>query len=71
MRISKRGQITIPKQIRDRFGIGPNVEVEITPTNDGLLIRKRTALKHPVERVYAILQSNGNTDAYIEKIRGR
>ena len=71
MRISERGQITIPKQMRDRFGMSSNVEVEITPTDDGLLIRKRTASEHPVERVYAILQSDGNTDDYIAEIRGR
>ena len=71
MRISERGQITIPKPMRDRFGMSSNVEVEITPTDDGLLIRKRTASVHPVERVYAILQSDGNTDDYIEDIRGR
>lgn len=71
MRISERGQITIPKQLRDRFGMGCNVEVEITPTNDGLLIRKQTASQHPVERVYAILGRDGNTDDYIEDIRGR
>ena len=52
MRISERGQITIPKQLRDRFGMNPDVEVEITPTEHGLLIQKRTA-SHPVERVYA------------------
>ena len=71
MRISERGQITIPKQMRDRFGMSNNVEVEITPTDEGLLIRKRAAAKHPVERVYAILDSDGNTDDYIEDIRGR
>lgn len=71
MRISERGQITIPKKLRDRFGMGSNVEVEITPTDGGLLIRKRTASEHPAERVYAILQSHGNTDDYIEDIRGR
>ena len=31
MRISKRGQVTIPKPLRDRFGMNPNVEVEIIP----------------------------------------
>ena len=35
MRISERGQITIPKPLRDRFGMNHNVEVEITPTADG------------------------------------
>ena len=71
MRISERGQITIPKTLRDRFGMNHNVEVEITPTRDGLLIRKRTVAEHPVERVYAILDSPGGTDDYLEAIRGR
>ena len=71
MRISERGQITIPKRLRDRFGMSCNVEVEITPTGDGLLIQKRAASKHPVDRVYAILDSAENTDDYIEDIRRR
>ncbi len=71
MRISERGQITIPKKLRDRFGMNHNVEVEITPTRNGLLIHKRTAAKHPVERVYAILGRGGSTDDYLEEIRGR
>ena len=71
MRISERGQITIPKSLRDRFGMNHNVEVEIMATTNGLLIHKRTAADHPVERVYAILGSGGNTDDYLEEIRGR
>ncbi|MCY4455353.1 MAG: AbrB/MazE/SpoVT family DNA-binding domain-containing protein [Chloroflexi bacterium] len=42
MRISQRGQVTIPKKLRDRFGLHPNIEVEVVPTEDGLLIRTRT-----------------------------
>ncbi len=78
MRISQRGQITIPKRLRDRFGMNRNVEVEIVPAGRGLLIRKRTAAPHPVDRVYAILDRGGegqhpigNTNDYIEEIRGR
>ena len=71
MRISERGQITIPKHLRERFGLNPNVEVALTPTKQGLLIQKRAAAKHPVERVYAILGRSGNTDDYVETIRGR
>ena len=41
MMISERGQITIPKALRDRSGLNHNVEVEITPTDEGLLIRQR------------------------------
>ncbi len=74
MRISERGQITIPKQFRDRFGMNKDVEVEITPTEDGLLIQKRSAAQHPVERVSGILDGidgNFDVDQYMEEIRGR
>ena len=71
MRISERGQITIPKGLRDRFGLNHNVEVELTPTEGGLLIQKRTVAIHPVESVFAILSDSGSTDEYIEEIRGR
>ena len=71
MQISERGQITIPKALRDRYGMNRNVEVEIEPTEDGLLIRKRSATEHPVDRVYAVLNRKGSTDEYLEQIRGR
>ncbi|WP_420609287.1 AbrB/MazE/SpoVT family DNA-binding domain-containing protein [Candidatus Poriferisodalis sp.] len=71
MRVSERGQITIPKGLRDRFGLSHNVEVELTPTQGGLLIQKRTVALHPVERVFAIISGDLSTDDYIEEIRGR
>jgi len=71
MHVSERGQITIPKALRDRYGMNHNVEVEIEPTQDGLLIRKRSAARHPVDRVYAVLGRGGSTDEYLERIRGR
>lgn len=71
MRISERGQITIPKRLRDRFGMNKDVEVDITPTEHGLLIQKRAAAQHPVERVSGILDGVGDVDRYVEEIRGR
>ena len=35
MRISERGQITIPKELRERFGLHHNVEVDISATDVG------------------------------------
>ena len=40
MRVTEQGQITIPEELRDRFGLDCGVEVDITPTDDGILIRK-------------------------------
>lgn len=71
MRISECGQITIPKALRERFGMNHNVEVEIIPTREGLLIRKQAAAMHPVERVYAILDGLGGTDDYLADVRGK
>ncbi len=76
MKISERGQITIPKHLRERFGMNHNVEVEVSPTEQGLLIRKRTVAEHPVDRVYGILGRDTlgegvSVDDYIEEIRGR
>ena len=51
MRISERGQITIPKPLRERFGMHHNVEIEITPTDRGLLIRKRTTPLRSIQSI--------------------
>ena len=71
MRISERGQVTIPKALRERFGMNHNVEVEMTPTPKGILIQKRTAAEHPVDSVYALLGDGGSTDDFLDEIRGR
>ncbi len=76
MRISKRGQVTIPKPLRDRYGLHPGVGVDLIPTDQGLLIRKRTAAEHPVDRMSGILGADAlgkgvSVDEYIEEIRGR
>lgn len=71
MRISERGQVTIPKALRDRFGMNQNVEVEITPTGEGLLVRKRTTAQHPVERVFGVLARKANTDEILDEMRGK
>ena len=72
MKVAQRGQITIPKHLRDRYGMNHNVEVEINPTEEGLLICKRTAAEHPVDQVIGILDGEDfDIDGYIEEIRGR
>ena len=76
MRVSERGQINIPKALRERFGLHHNVEIEMAPTDHGLLIRKRTTADHPVDRVYGILGKDAlgkgvGVYEYIEEIRGR
>ena len=39
MRITAKGQVTIPGDLRRRFGLTPGTEVEIVPGDDGALVR--------------------------------
>lgn len=39
-RVTTKGQVTIPKEVRERMGIEPGDEVSFEPTNGGFEIRK-------------------------------
>ena len=71
MKIGERGQVTIPKDIREKYGLLPRIEVDFIPKEAGILIRKKTHHINPVEQVYGILGKRARTDPYIESIRGR
>jgi AbrB family looped-hinge helix DNA binding protein len=43
MRITEKGQVTIPKQLRDELGIGAGTEVVFELVEDGIVIRKSAA----------------------------
>lgn len=40
MRVTSKGQVTIPQDIREATGILPTVEVEFEITKNGVLIKK-------------------------------
>ncbi len=43
MQISERGQVTIPKEYRAKFGFKPNTEVEFIPQNNQLVLVRKQA----------------------------
>lgn len=40
MRMTSKGQVTIPAELRDQFGLGPGEEVEVVAGDDGALVRR-------------------------------
>lgn len=40
MRVSEKGQITIPKDLRDALGFGAGSEVEFERADEGILLKK-------------------------------
>ena len=71
MKIGERGQVTIPKKIREKYGLTPNMEVSFVEEEQGVLIRKKGPEASPVRQVFGILGKSGSTDNYVEDIRGR
>ncbi len=79
MRITEKGQITIPINLRKRFGLERNTEVEFVADADGIRITKRTgAAANPFRALRGAarkrLGEGGaavSVDQYIESIRGR
>ena len=77
MKIMVGGQIIIPKELLDRYDLSLGTEIEIVPTEDGLLVRRSERQPDcPVERMSGILppgniiEELGGVDAYISAVRG-
>ena len=66
--LSERGQITIPKKIREQLGLRPGQELEFE-TRDGLLIDRKRMARDPVSAVTAILNPL-DVDRALEESRG-
>ena len=73
MKISERGQVTIPKKLRTKYGLEKGSEVDLIDEGDGIRIVKS---QRGVDRVAEIrgittLKFAESVDEYIEEIRGR
>lgn len=72
MKVTIKGQITIPKGIRKKYGIRPGTEVEVADA-DGQIVVRKGGPRSPVDRVYGVLKGKTRwrgSDEFIEKLRG-
>ncbi|WP_217573221.1 AbrB/MazE/SpoVT family DNA-binding domain-containing protein [Mesorhizobium sp. GbtcB19] len=81
MRVTTKGQVTIPKQIRDHLGIGPGSEVKFVATDEGarlVAINENLSKEEASRRFRKTLASMAGTldlkgmdaDEYVEWLRG-
>lgn len=40
--VTSKGQVTIPKELREKYGIAPGAEVDFVAAEDGIRLRKVT-----------------------------
>jgi antitoxin PrlF len=71
-KVTTKGQVTIPKSVRDHLGLKPGSEVEFGVGADGEIVL-RTAAKRPKSRFEAIrgtLDTGMTTDEFMRFLRG-
>jgi bifunctional DNA-binding transcriptional regulator/antitoxin component of YhaV-PrlF toxin-antitoxin module len=71
MKMTDRGTVTVPKHLRERYGLGPNVDVEFVADEKGLILKKKAKGHDPVSKWRGVLRTPLDVDAYIEEVRGR
>jgi AbrB family looped-hinge helix DNA binding protein len=60
MRITSKGQVTIPQEVRDRLGLLPHTEVVFTVERGAAVIRPRRGPRGRGARIAAHLKSHGH-----------
>jgi antitoxin PrlF len=71
--VTSKGQVTIPKPVRDYLGIEPGSQVEFRRAADGSIIIERADGTRPPSRFAKLVGSAGpgpTTDELMELLRG-
>ncbi len=68
-RVAERGQVTIPKALRERLGVRPGTTLEFSEEH-GRLVAVKAAHADAVSKVYGCLGRKFDTDAFMAEIRG-
>jgi antitoxin PrlF len=68
-RVTERGQVTIPKSLRERLGIQAGQLIEFSEV-EGRIVLHRQVPDHPVDQVFGIVEAGPGTDALMEELRG-
>lgn len=70
MRISERGQITIPRELRERFGFLPDTEVEFVVRDGALqLVKKAGGRRARIDALYGRKRFPDSTDELMRALR--
>lgn len=73
MRVTTKGQVTIPQNIREKLGISPTAEIDFVEENDRVFIVKRKATKEKVrkfDKLRGVATVNMTTDEIMALTRG-
>ncbi len=66
--VGEKGQVTIPKPLRDSLGIRPGVELEFEEEG-GKLVATQIVARDPLEALVGLVPK-ANVDRELERLRG-
>lgn len=70
MKVSERGQVTIPQELREQFGFLPETEVEFVVRDEALLlVKKPGSRRRAVEQLYGQKRFGQSTDELLKLLR--
>ncbi len=67
--VSEKGQVTIPKPLRDSLGIVPGEVLEFEE-DAGRLVARKIVDRDAIDELYGILKLGRSTDEFINELRG-
>ena len=67
--VSEKGQVTIPKRLRERLGIRSG-EVLDFEEDHGRLVAAKVSARDPVDDLFGVLKVSESTDMLMHRLRG-
>ncbi|MCL4287811.1 MAG: AbrB/MazE/SpoVT family DNA-binding domain-containing protein [Thermoleophilia bacterium] len=68
--VTERGQVTIPKHLRDRLGIRPGEVLEFSEAGEGLLTARKASPQSALDAAFGALELDRSTDELMAELRG-
>ncbi len=69
-RVTSKGQVTIPKEIREKLGIKKGDEIEFERREEGYIIKKKST-DNPFERWRGKAETDKTVEERIKELRDR
>jgi antitoxin PrlF len=69
--ITSKGQITIPKKVRDELGLLPGTQVEFEKKGNSFVLRKKSNPQHWLKWAGKVNIENDEVDDFMDQLRGK
>ncbi len=69
--VTSKGQVTIPKRLRDQLGIRAGEVLEFAESGPGELVARKLPLRDAVDEAYGLIQLKVSTDVRVDAMRGK